>query len=387
MKKVLYITARYPFPLITGDALRAYNQIKSISENSVVDVFSIEPISSTHGDLNSFCNEIYIHNISSFKKLVNIARGFYNKPLQSAMYHDNQVWRKLRDLIITKKYDIIFFQLIRLEWLITKSIKLKNNNGLKTKIYCDYVDALSLNMKNRANSEKGIKKLIINRESKKILIHEKKVFPLLDRKIIISHRDADFINVGKFDVVPNGVTLPSVTTPRPYVQCTAHQKTINIVFFGNMSYYPNVAAALLLVDIFKSLSESKYQLNIIGAKPVKKILALNGVHGVKVYGYVDDLNNLLSQMDLAVFPILNGSGLQNKVLEAFALQIPVITTSIVMQSIIHSRQCSIIANSKEEFVEAIEKFSMNGFPIKEITENARDLISQEYNWNKINYLI
>ncbi len=39
MKKILFVTARFPWPIITGDALRAYNQIKELSKENLVDVF------------------------------------------------------------------------------------------------------------------------------------------------------------------------------------------------------------------------------------------------------------------------------------------------------------------------------------------------------------
>lgn len=42
MKRILFVTARYPWPIITGDALRAYNQIKELSKDNLVDVFLLK---------------------------------------------------------------------------------------------------------------------------------------------------------------------------------------------------------------------------------------------------------------------------------------------------------------------------------------------------------
>lgn len=100
-----------------------------------------------------------------------------------------------------------------------------------------------------------------------------------------------------------------------------------------MSYYPNVRAAQYLADIFRQLEVGKYKLHIIGAKPSKKVRDLGNGDNIIVHGFIDDLPNFLANMDLAVFPIFDGSGLQNKVLEAFALEIPVITTNVVLDSI------------------------------------------------------
>lgn len=69
------------------------------------------------------------------------------------MYNDMKSWQELRRLIISNKYDVIIFQLVRLEYLIKKTVELKNQLGLDISIYCDYVDALSLNMENRTATE------------------------------------------------------------------------------------------------------------------------------------------------------------------------------------------------------------------------------------------
>lgn len=385
MKKVLYVTGRFPFPLITGDALRAYNQIKNIAEHHCVDVFSIEPVNATNNEISSITKNIYSANTGRLKKAFNIIFNFYDKPLQSAMYVDSVAWEELKKIIINNDYDIVIFQLVRLEWYVKKIACLRNEAGLNFKIYCDYVDALSLNMENRAKSEKIIKKIVCRRESKLLLKCEREIFPLLDKQIIISQRDADYIKAGSFYILPNGVDLPK----EPIIKKIENnnKEIINIVFFGNMGYYPNVNAAIFLAEIFQSLPQDKFQLHIVGANPVKKIMHLNEMPGIKVYGYVADLPDLLISMDVAVFPIVDGSGLQNKVLEAFSLRIPVITTDIVMASIISSKDCTIIANSKKEFIDAIEKFARNEFRIKLITDNAHELIKKEYSWNKINHLI
>lgn len=385
MKKVLYVTGRFPFPLITGDALRAYNQIKNIAEHHCVDVFSIEPISVLNSETSRIIRNVYSANIGKFKKVSNIIFNFYDKPLQSAMYVDCATWKQLKKIIIENDYDIVIFQLVRLEWYVKKAVSLRTESGLDFKIYCDYVDALSLNMANRAKSEKAIKKVVCMRESKQLLKCEREIFPLLDKQIITSQRDADYINAGSFNILPNGVNLPK----EPIVKKieNPNKENIDIVFFGNMSYYPNVNAAIFLSEIFQSLPQDKFKLHIVGANPVKKIMQLNEIPAVKVYGYVENLPELLTSMDVAVFPILDGSGLQNKVLEAFSLRIPVITTNIVMASILSSKDCTIIANSKKEFIDAIEKIARKEFDTESITENAHELIIKEYSWNKINLLI
>ncbi|HCR0898479.1 TPA: hypothetical protein OMT56_003076, partial [Enterobacter roggenkampii] len=98
MKRILFVTARYPWPIITGDALRAYNQIKELSKDNLVDVFSVERANSSSGGVNSFINLSDSGGLSKLDKIKNIIINRGKTALQCAMYNDRKSWEKLKDL-------------------------------------------------------------------------------------------------------------------------------------------------------------------------------------------------------------------------------------------------------------------------------------------------
>ncbi|HCR0299115.1 TPA: glycosyltransferase, partial [Enterobacter hormaechei] len=244
---------------------------------------------------------------------------------------------------------------------------------------CDFVDALSLNMQNRAATENFLMKKICGFESKKLSAIEREIYEVIDAGFIISERDAKHIGKEGFKIIPNGVNIPGVKKT-----LKKDDGVINLAFWGNMSYYPNVKAAIFLTDLFNSLPKEKYKLHIIGAQPCKQVLALNKPNEVIVHGYVDDLKNLLANMDIAVFPIFDGSGLQNKVLEAFALGLPVITTNIVLDSMPKLSEYAIVANSKNDFIRSIELFESREEIANKNSLCAIEVLKKHYNWNLIN---
>ena len=97
-----------------------------------------------------------------------------------------------------------------------------------------------------------------------------------------------------------------------------------------MGYAPNIRAAqrlhsqvyLPLRDEFPSL-----RLKIIGRAPSPEIRALVGP-GVEVTGEVESIWPHLAEVDVMVFPMDMGGGMQNKILESVAGGCPVVTTSI-----------------------------------------------------------
>ncbi|EFB4555924.1 glycosyltransferase, partial [Escherichia coli] len=381
--KILYVSARFPWPLLTGDALRAYNQIKSLSKFHSIDVFSIEAPPVSRGDIDLYISESMSSQISKLQKIINIISYGKDTAFQCAMYNDMKSWQELRRLIISNKYDVIIFQLVRLEYLIKKTVELKNQLGLDISIYCDYVDALSLNMENRTATEGLLLKKICSSESRKLKKIENEIYDLVDVKIIISERDGKYINNKGFNVVPNGVTIP---VRNESLYHNESDGVVNLSFWGNMSYYPNVRAAQYLADIFRQLEVGKYKLHIIGAKPSKKVRDLGNGDNIIVHGFIDDLPNFLANMDLAVFPIFDGSGLQNKVLEAFALEIPVITTNVVLDSIPKLKKFAMVANCKADFIRNIESFELS--KEKSPSESGvLKVLNEHYNWENINQVM
>ncbi|CFQ32135.1 Uncharacterized protein conserved in bacteria [Yersinia bercovieri] len=333
-------------------------------------------------ELENGLNKVFINKLSKKNKFINMVKGFISLPIQCAIYQDEQVLLKFESVLLNNDYDIVYFQLVRLSNYVQLAHRIKVIKNKKYKILLDFVDSLSLNMLNRSNSEAFIKKLIFRREARFLLSEEKKLLDISDVNIIISKRDANSICKDKFYILPNGVDrILGVKRNSNNPQC-------NLVFFGNMGYYPNVRAAVNLVSkIYAGLDKNNYRVHIVGANTASEILALEKYEGVKIHGFVDDMYSLLNNMDISVFPIYDGSGMQNKVLESFMIKLPVITTSIVIDSFENNNECALIANSTIEFINKINELSGDMELRNGIVNNAKELVESKYNWGEINNLL
>ncbi len=102
-----------------------------------------------------------------------------------------------------------------------------------------------------------------------------------------------------------------------------------VVFTGKMSYHANRVAACWLIDEIWPLVQRRHphaRLLIAGARPPASLLKRQRP-GVQVTGYVPDLGKVIAAAGVAVAPLRYAVGIQNKVLEAMACAIPVVTTS------------------------------------------------------------
>jgi glycosyltransferase involved in cell wall biosynthesis len=156
----------------------------------------------------------------------------------------------------------------------------------------------------------------------------------LDRVVYISEADALAATGNLADnarVVPNGVldedgsglavAAPLQSLPR-----------LTLGFLGNMGYEPNHTAAMRLVrDILPAVQaacpELAVRVKVIGRHPQAELKALAGER-VCVTGEVDSIWTAIEDVDICVFPMALGAGLQNKVLEAMRAGRPVVMTAV-----------------------------------------------------------
>ena len=130
-----------------------------------------------------------------------------------------------------------------------------------------------------------------------------------------------------------------------------------IGFLGNMAYRPNVIGALSLhADVFLPLKAHipDLRLKIIGRDPVPEIVALAS-SDVEVTGTVDDIWPHIDSVDVFIFPMTTGAGLQNKILEVMHAGKPVITTPVCQASVGAARgmEIAVSATPAEMVVQAM----------------------------------
>jgi glycosyltransferase involved in cell wall biosynthesis len=146
--------------------------------------------------------------------------------------------------------------------------------------------------------------------------------------IFVSARDRDSV-VGRADVpttiVPNGVDLDF------WRRSSRERGRDTIVFTGAMDYRPNIDAALHLAEdilplVRRSVPEAR--LMIVGRDPTPRLRAAGEQPGVEVTGFVDDVRTYLEDATVFAAPLRFGAGIQNKVLEAMAMEVPVVASTL-----------------------------------------------------------
>ncbi len=108
--KIAYITPRHPWPPNKGDQLIAYNQIKRLSKDNDIYLFTF-PTEEKSGDLLGFenlCKEVHHINISKPLMFFNALKTIVNgKPLQVNMFTRKSEMEKVQEAMARIAPDII----------------------------------------------------------------------------------------------------------------------------------------------------------------------------------------------------------------------------------------------------------------------------------------
>lgn len=379
-KTIVVCVSRFPYPLEKGDKLRAFHQIKTLSEhfNVVLVCTSDLPVSEeqlTH--LREFCSAVHVYHLTKAGLFLTlITHLFSKKPFQVQYFFRYSIRRKITRLLESIQPHAIYCQLIR----STEYVK-HYHNCPKT---IDYMDALSKGMERRIQTEPSYKRFFYRVESRRLINYERSVFDYFEHHTIISDQDRQFIHhprKSRITVVPNGVE-------RKFFESLNIEKQYDLLFTGNFSYAPNVSAAVYLAtELLPELKKRGFSLTLLlaGASPSPVVQALRSSQ-VTVTGWVPDIRESYQSARIFVAPLFMGTGLQNKLLEAMASGLPCITTPLVNNALGGIEgQNILLAEDLNGFVEIIVRYVTDCSTFSVIANNGQQFVETNYSWESQNY--
>lgn len=373
--KLLIALSRFPYPLEKGDKLRAYHQIKCLSQYFDICLFAISDLPVAESDqkeLEKYCSKIKIYQLSKLQIIGNLARAIGNGlPFQVSYFYNQKIQKSFDDCIQDFQPDAIYCQLIRTAPLVFNHPQIPKT--------LDYMDVFSKGMERRGHTSAFYMKPIIKWEYQKLLNYERKVFDAFDHHTIISEQDREWIphpNKKEIAVIPNGVDFEFFHPQNQEIQ-------FDILFNGNMNYPPNIESAVFLIEeimplVWKERPHTKVLIS--GASPHARVRDLQSDR-VKVSGWMDDIRDSYAQSRLLVAPMFISIGLQNKLLEAMAMKVPCITSPLANNALKARVGVEILEeNEPIAYAKQILDLLENPDQAMEMAHRAYDFVQKNYGW-------
>jgi glycosyltransferase involved in cell wall biosynthesis len=201
-----------------------------------------------------------------------------------------------------------------------------------------------------------------------------------EKKLLINYG----ISEDKIRVVPNGVDVNyfNVKIDASHVK---EQYGLNhrvVVFVGNMEYAPNKEAAQLIVSriaplVKRRIKDTKFL--VVGRTQTK----FNS-SDIVFTGVIDNVAEVLRASDVAIAPLLHGSGTRLKILEYFSCGLPVVSTTIGVKGLpVKNGLHLLVEDDPARFASKIVDLLNNKELSVKLGEQARTLVVNKYDWTKI----
>ena len=228
-----------------------------------------------------------------------------------------------------------------------------------------------------------VKRWYINHLAKTLKEYELNALETVDGIAAITRKDAAFFRkyCSKPIIdIPYGV-YPEQFTPKYEIE--GRPKFFHI---GSMNWMPNEEGIRWFIDEILAKTVEKvpdFVYHLAGRNMPEWLTTLKDPH-IDVVGEVPDAKEFVAKHDVAIVPLLSGSGIRIKIIESMAMGKTVITTRVGAEGILYDEEVNIIiAENKAKMVEAIRTINENPETAVRIGQAARKLVEETYDNRKI----
>ena len=377
---VLFVIPRFPSPPLKGDQLIVYNRLKGLGKNfkiSALLFYEKENELKELGTLRSLCEEVIPVKLTKFQSWMNVGKGFFRNalPFQVNYYASDKFQAELNKLLLRKRFDLVHVFTLRLA---------EYTKPINVPVIYELIDSMQLNIENMVREERFVKKWLYRQEQRRINEYESELCSSQEYLCVVSEKDSLRIAQPHIKTIPNGVDMDKFSPRGSF-------RNGEIIFTGNMGYLPNVHAVRWFVKkcfpiIRQAIPYAKFR--IVGANPTAYIRGLHDGHSIFVTGYVDSMVNEINRAQVAVAPMRSGSGMQNKIIEAMACSVPVVTTHNGLEGLFAEPDEEIlVSDTPNTYAQSVINLLSDQRLHDKISLRARKYVEKHHSWGASNQMI
>jgi len=378
---LLVLSARPPWPPTMADAMTVDRLVRFLVDRGHrVDLLCFvadeaEERALREG-LGGVCHEIGAVRLRKLRSYANTALTLPGSlPMQVQYYRSAEMRRRVASWVAERDYDAVYTHLIRMAEY-TRHLDLPKVMGVQIS------QALNLG-RMREHVSDPLRKLFYSIETAKVRPYEVKVCADFDRVFLCG--PSDIAALEQTAPVPNALVCPHGQDVPPLDRVRgARREPGAIVISGVMSTYTNVDAATWFAEeifplVEKEVPEASFW--VVGRNPQRRVQTLARPPRVVVTGEVPDVYEWLCRAQVAVAPLRIGAGMQNKVVQAMACELPVVATPVANEGIGGvGDEHLLLRDSPEAFAAAIVKLLGDAAYRESIGRAARGFAEENWTW-------
>lgn len=401
-KKILFVMPRLPFPATSGRKTSLYHYCRILSEElgyKLIVAAFLEKEDNPNLKPKFIDRMEILPKPASITKIKNILIDsviLKRKPMQVSLYWNPEAKKIIDMLVNEEKPDIIIGDMVRSTEYIRdynafRIADLDDRISLRYQRQLDY-DITGINpygaflntlpkMIQKIMLWKPLKIYVVKNEINLLRRYELEISEQCDKTIFVAQQEADILNKelhkNKACAVPIGVDVDYFSLRYK------NSEEGKIAFLGALGVAHNEFAVRYFIKEILPLILSEYpkaKFLVVGGGASEDLLKLQSEY-VIFTGRVEDVRDYLEECSVFVCPMTFGSGIKTKNLEAMAMGLPVVTTSIGAENInARNERDWIVADSSEKFAKAILEILVNENKRLSLSKNGSIFVREHFTW-------
>lgn len=387
--KILQLCKKFPYPAKDGESIAVLQMSKALTTNGCE--VSLLAMNTTRHFVNlnkglppelNYYKEVDYVSVDNRIRLMDAFKNLFRKEsYHISRFISEEYSKRLIEILKKKEFDVIQLETLYLAPFLPV-IKKYSNALIVLRAH-----NIEHEIWSRIASQVRFipKKLYLHYLSNKLKKYEIAALNEYDFLVAITERDlTHFKSLG----YKNGCIASPVgfDLSQYHANYDAFSKPMAISFIGSLDWMPNSEAVRwFLTNVWPQIHKRFPDLQFhFAGRNAPHDLAFTNTPQVFYHPEVADAKQFMLNYPVLIVPIFAGSGIRVKILEAMALGRVVITTSIGLEGIpARHKEQVILANSIDDFMDAIQQ-CYNQYPeIIRIGENAQHFVSNQFESSKL----
>lgn len=378
--RILLLSGTSIYPYINAAGCTTYYLLGYLAQKHLIDVLQVcppgpvlswprlGPPNLEEGWLESLCSRVW--SVLKEGDSIRVKFGFVE---------DFSDLRRALGRISFKQYDVVWAHWVNWVFFLTPDIL--------SKTLVDYRDCFDLSYRRQLKANHNLyrrAKIIV-----KLILYRyfaKKYMPPANTFIMFSNADADSLKKtlpgARIEVMAPGVDIDFFS---PAEKAFSYSKSRKLVFTGCMDADHNADAAIFFAkNVFPIIRNKvpKCRFQIVGRSGGKRIQELEKVvHGIEIIEDVPDIRPYLWDAEVYVAPMISGTGIKTKILEAWAAGCPVVSTALGCEALKAGNGGNIlIADDPQKMAEQIIQLMNDSVLNIHLRKRGQETVREYYSW-------
>lgn len=366
-KRVLFMAHRSPFPPNKGEKIRAFWELQVLSQRCDVDLFCFYDDAEdkkSENELSRYCQICYLEPLSYFwsraRALVALLAG---RSFTTAFFYSRSMAKRIQNALASNRYDRIFV------FSSSMAQYVEATQGILKVL--DLVDVDSDKWRQYGARTRWPWSWLWRREAAQLGVYESLLVRSSSTTVVCTDAEARLLRSkapkGEITVIENSFDVDRYDPRNVLVSEEIHSWQPYVIFSGSMDYFPNIDAVMYFYrDVFPLIRRElpRVRFVIAGRNPHRSVARLQSDPAVKVTGSVLDIKPYLCGAAAAVVPMRIARGVQNKIIEAIAAGVPVVSTAAAATALPANLSSLLaVADTPQEIAASLIRILREGSPV------------------------